>query len=122
MASRSYSPFAPRSYAPRSRNSSPLSSFSFLTSDKTKHFRITLWVVAAALLVLSVLFSYAMYLFNNLSSDQIKSQYPKMASTIVWVGTTGGKVFLAALWVMFALTVLPIGAGEWFRSQQKRIL
>ena len=122
MATRSYSPFAPRSYAPRSRNSSPLSSFSFLTSDKTKHFRITLWVIAAVLLVIALLFSYAMYLYNKYSADQIRVHHPKMASTILWVGTTGGKVLLAALWVMFALTVLPIGAGEWFRYQQKRIL
>lgn len=122
MATRNYSPFAPRSYAPRSRNSSPLSSFSFLTSDKTKHFRIALWVVALVLLGLAVFFSYSMFIFNKYSPDQVRSMYPKMASTVAWVGTTGGKLFLAALWAMFALTVLPIGAGEWFRAQQKRIL
>lgn len=121
MATRMYSPFASRSSS-RTRSSSPLSSFSFLTSDKTKHFRIALWVVAVVLLGLSILFSYAMYIYNKFSPDQVKTMYPNFASTVAWVGTTGGKLFLSALWIMFALTVLPIGAGEWFRTQQKRIL
>lgn len=122
MATRNYSPYAPRSYAPRSRNSSPLSSFSFLTSDKTKNFRIALWVVAAVLLGLSVFFSYTMYLFNKFSPNQVQAMYPNLATTVAWVGTTAGKLFLTVLWVMFALTVLPVGAGEWFRAHQKRIL
>lgn len=115
MASRNYSPFAPRS-AKRSRNSSPLSSFSFLMTDKTKHFRIALWVVASVLLGLSIFFSYTTYLFNKYSPDQVRAMYPNLVTTVQWSGTTGGKVVLAALWVMFSLTVLPIGAGEWFRS------
>jgi len=122
MASRNYSPFAPRSYNPRSRNSSPLSSFSFLTSDKTKNFRISLWVISIILLVLAMVFSYYLYLFRKHSPEQIRAVHPKLAKMIEWTGTTTGQVFLAFLWIIFALSVLPIGAGEWFRSYQKRIL
>lgn len=118
MASRNYSPYGPRSR----KISSPLSAFSFLTSDKTKNFRISLWVVAVVLLGLSVFFSYTMYLFNKYSADEVRLMHPKLVNTVQFSGTTTGKVVLTILWVMFALTVLPIGAGEWYRSQQNRIL
>jgi type III secretory pathway component EscS len=122
MSSRNYSPFAPRSYNPRSRKSSPLSSFSFLTSDKTKNFRISLLVIAVVLLGLALFFSYTMYLYRKHSQEQIRAVYPNLATTIEWTGSTSGQVFLAFLWIIFVLTIAPVGVGEWFRSHQKRIL
>jgi len=91
-------------------------------TDKTRNFRISLWAVALVLLGLASFFSYCMYLSEKLSPEQVKSRHPQMASAIIWSKSLGGKLMLVALWAMFLLTVLPIGAGEWFRSKQKRYL
>lgn len=128
MATRSYSPakyspFAPRSYKSRGRkSSSPLGSFSFLTLEKTKHFQITLWIIAAVLLILAAFFSFCLYLNMKKSRDEIQDKFPQLLRVTDFMDTKGGKALVGVLWVMFGLTVLPMGAGEWFRSQEKNLL
>ena len=112
-----------RTYAPRSRRSStPFKNpFSFLNL-KTAHLNIALWVVAAVLLIVAIFLSWSMSLTKKYSQDQIQQMYPKFYKSIIWSNTKTGKWVTAIFWILFVLTVLPIGIGVWTRQQEKRYL
>lgn len=92
-------------------------SFKSFLNRKTKHLHIPLGVLALIILALSVFFT--VLLRRNFTVDELNGSWSRLAPVIMWVKSSqGGKILVGALWLAFILTVLPFGAGAWFRGKE----
>lgn len=121
---RSYSPVSPygRAYESHARtySSKNKSMFSYLTSKKTKNLRLGLGVVAIVFLLLAIFFT--VLLRRDFTIDELNGSWNKLAGIITWTKSSNGKIFVAFLWILFILAVVPFGIGTWFRKQTMSIL
>lgn len=116
----SYSPVSPyhttyensRTYASKGRKM-----FSYLTGERTKHLRITLAVVALISFIVAVFFTVLHR--RDFTMDELNGSWKRLAGVIAFTKSSKGKVLVAFLWIVFILTVIPAGAGVWFRRHEK---